>query len=95
LEHGSILNGNIRPRWVSSQWQSTEEVRVVILIADNQRTDIDGGVWPITHLDHLLEIAGAGALMAHIRDLFQQRVEANWMSALNDHRLDTAPILRT
>ncbi|MDX3978607.1 hypothetical protein, partial [Shinella sp.] len=23
LEHGSILNGNIRPRRVSSQWQST------------------------------------------------------------------------
>ncbi|MCO7725784.1 hypothetical protein NJB93_04155 [Brucella intermedia] len=23
MEHGSILNGNIRPRWVSSQWQST------------------------------------------------------------------------
>ncbi len=23
MEHGSILNGNIRPRRVSSQWQST------------------------------------------------------------------------
>lgn len=67
-----------------------EEVRVVILNAENQRTDIDGGVWPITHLDHLLEIAGAGEVMAHLRELFQRRVEANWMSALNDHRLDTA-----
>ncbi|MBP2551299.1 hypothetical protein J2858_004240 [Neorhizobium galegae] len=67
-----------------------EEVRVVILNAENQRTDIDGGVWPLTHLDHLLEIAGAGEVMAHLRELFQRRVEANWMSALNDHRLDTA-----
>lgn len=72
-----------------------EEVRVVILNAENQRTDIDGGVWPITHLDHLLEIMGAGEVMAHLRDLFQRRVEANWMSALNDHRLDTAPTLQT
>lgn len=67
-----------------------EEVRVVILNAENQRTDIDGGVWPLTHLDHLLEIAGAGEVMAHLRELLQRRVEANWMSALNDHRLDTA-----
>lgn len=67
-----------------------EEVRVVILNAENQRTDIDGGVWPLTHLDHLLEIMGAGEVMAHLRELFQRRVEANWISALNDHRLDTA-----
>lgn len=72
-----------------------EEVRVVILNAENQRTDIDGGVWPMTHLDHILEIMGAGDVMAHLRDLFQRRVEANWMSALNDQRLDTAPILKT
>lgn len=72
-----------------------EEVRVVILNAENQRTDIDGGVWPLTHLDHLLEIMGAGEVMAHLRELFQRRVEANWLSALNDHRLDTAPTLQT
>ena len=68
-----------------------EEVRVVILNAENQRTDIDGGVWPLTHLDHLLEIMGAGEVMAHLRDIFQRRVEANWMSALNGHRFDTTP----
>ncbi|MFN3321439.1 MAG: hypothetical protein ACK43M_22115 [Allorhizobium sp.] len=72
-----------------------EEVRVVILNAENQRTDIDGGVWPLTHLDHLLEIAGAGEVMAHLRELFQRRVEANWMSALNGHRFDTTPIPMT
>ena len=69
-----------------------EEVRVVILNAENQRTDIDGGVWPITHLDHLLEITGAGEVMARLRDLFQQRVEANWMSALSRYRPDTNPV---
>jgi len=62
-----------------------DEVRVVILNAENQRTDIDGGVWPLTHLDHLLEIAGAGAVMAQLRDLFQQRVTDNWSEALRSH----------
>lgn len=61
------------------------EVRVVILNAENQRTDIDGGVWPLTHLDYLLEIAGAGAVMAQLRDLFQQRVTENWSEALCGH----------
>ncbi|MDR7028992.1 hypothetical protein [Rhizobium rosettiformans] len=58
---------------------------MVILNAENQRTDIEGGVWPLTHLDHLLEIAGAGAVMAQLRDLFQQRVTGNWSEALRSH----------
>lgn len=62
-----------------------DEVRVVILNAENQRTDIDGGVWPLTHLDHLLDIAGAGAVMAQLRDLFQKRVTDNWAAALRSH----------
>lgn len=62
-----------------------DEVRVVILNAENQRTDIEGGVWPLTHLDHLLDIAGAGAVMAQLRDLFQQRVTGNWSEALRSH----------
>lgn len=62
-----------------------DEVRVVILNAENQRTDIDGGVWPLTHLDHLLEIGGAGAVMAQLRELFQQRVTGNWSEALCCH----------
>jgi hypothetical protein len=62
-----------------------EEVRVVILNAENQRTDIGGGVWPLTHLDHLVEITGAGRLMEHLRKRFQAEVEANWSAALRGH----------
>lgn len=64
-----------------------EEVRVVILNAENQRTDIEGGVWPLNQLDHLVETAGAGRLMAHLRGLFQQQIEANWTTALCSHSL--------
>ncbi|KQV35762.1 MULTISPECIES: hypothetical protein [unclassified Rhizobium] len=63
-----------------------KEVRVVILNAENQRTDIDGGVWPLSHLDHLLEVEGAGEVMANMRHLFQTRIELNWNDALQDHR---------
>lgn len=68
-----------------------DEVRVVILNAENQRTDIDGGVWPLTHLDHLLGIAGAGAVMAQLRGLFQKRVTDNWAAALRSHSAGTKP----
>jgi len=63
-----------------------KEVRVVILNAENQRADIDGGVWPLSHLDHLLEVDGAGEAMAHLRELFQRRVEENWSAALAGRR---------
>ncbi|WP_234189397.1 hypothetical protein [Shinella sp. NM-101] len=63
-----------------------KEVRVVILNAENQRADIDGGVWPLSHLDHLLEVDGAGSVMAHLRELFQRRVEENWSAALTSRR---------
>ncbi len=62
-----------------------KEVRVVILNAENQRTDLEGGVWPLSHLDHLLEVAGAGEIMAILRHLFQTRIEANWNEALQAH----------
>jgi hypothetical protein len=62
-----------------------KEVRVVILNAENQRNDINGGVWPLSHLDHLLEVAGAGDVMAELRALFQARIEANWSDALEGH----------
>ncbi|WP_275785407.1 hypothetical protein [Pararhizobium gei] len=62
-----------------------KEVRVVILNADNQRIDLEGGVWPLSHLDHLLEVAGAGDVMATLRNLFQARIERNWNEALQSH----------
>lgn len=58
-----------------------DEVRVVILNAESQRCDIDGGIWPLSHLDHLLEITGAGEAMTSLRRMFKERVEANWVSA--------------
>lgn len=69
-----------------------DEVRVVILNAENQRTDIEGGVWPLTHLDHLLEVEGAGEAMMHLRELFRRRVEENWLAALNAHSADIRPV---
>lgn len=63
-----------------------KEVRVVILNAENQKADIDGGVWPLSHLDHLLEVVEAGEAMAHLRELFQHRVEENWSAALASRR---------
>ena len=59
-----------------------EDVRVVILNAENQRTDIDGGVWPLAHLDHLLEVSGAGEMMKSLQQEFRARVERNWEQAL-------------
>lgn len=67
-----------------------KQVRVVILNAENQRSDINGGVWPLSHLDHLLEVAGAGEVMATLRHLFQARIEANWNEALQAHGDGTA-----
>lgn len=58
-----------------------EEVRVVILNAENQRADIAGGVWPLAHLDHLLEVDGAGAAIGTLQSLFQNRIDANWRQA--------------
>jgi hypothetical protein len=62
-----------------------KEVRVVILNAENQRSDIDGGVWPLSHLDHLLEVSGAGEMINGLRHLFQLRIEDNWVAALKKH----------
>ena len=58
-----------------------EDVRVVIVNAESQRTDIDGGIWPLGHLDHLLEINGAGAAMTRLRELFRDKITANWTGA--------------
>jgi hypothetical protein len=58
-----------------------EEVRVVIVNAQSQRSDIDGGIWPLGHLDHLLEVSGAGETMIRLRRMFRDRIEANWAAA--------------
>jgi len=57
------------------------EVRVVILNAHGGRTDIKGGIWPLSHLDHLLEVTGAGEVLLSLRKLFRERIDANWVAA--------------
>lgn len=58
-----------------------EEVRVVILNAENQRSDIAGGVWPLSDLDHLVEVGGAGKALGMLRERFHARIDENWKQA--------------
>lgn len=58
-----------------------EEVRIVVLNADNQKSDIDAGIWPLSHLDHLVEVAGAGEAIRHLQMRFHARIKTNWALA--------------
>lgn len=58
-----------------------EEVRVVILNAENQRSDVAGGVWPLSDLDHLVEVSGAGKALGMLRERFHTRIDENWTLA--------------
>jgi hypothetical protein len=54
------------------------EVRVVIIEASGSRPDIERGVWPLSHLDHLLDVSGASSAITELRRLFKNRVDENW-----------------
>ncbi|UXS11597.1 hypothetical protein FY133_18355 [Agrobacterium tumefaciens] len=71
-----------------------EEVQVVILNAENQRTDIAGGVWPLSDLDHLVEVSGAGKAIGMLRERFHARIDANWKLAHNSIRPTEVPARR-
>lgn len=58
-----------------------KEVRVVILTADNRKTDLTGGIWHISHLDHLIQVEGAGAAIASLQAEFRSHIQANWERA--------------
>lgn len=60
---------------------NVKEVRVVILTADNRKTDLNGGIWHISQLDHLVEVEGAGAAIARLQTEFHFCIEANWKKA--------------
>ncbi|PHR17786.1 MAG: hypothetical protein COA37_21560 [Hoeflea sp.] len=60
---------------------NVKEVRIVILTADNRKTDLNGGIWHISQLDHLIEVEGAGAAIASLQAEFHSQVEANWKLA--------------
>ena len=61
---------------------TVDEVRAVIINGDGQKIDIDHGVWPISHVDHLLEIDGAGLAIGWLRMQFASAVERNWKAAV-------------
>lgn len=58
-----------------------KDVRIVILTADNRKTDLHGGIWHISQLDHLVEVQGAGAAIARLQTEFHSCIEANWKRA--------------
>ena len=61
---------------------TVDEVRAVIINADGQKVDIDHGVWPLSHVDHLLEIDGAGLAIEWLRTQFASAIERNWRTAV-------------
>lgn len=61
---------------------AVDEVRAVIVTADSQKIDIDHGIWPLAHLDHLLELDGAGLAIEWLRQQFAIAVERNWRHAV-------------
>lgn len=60
---------------------AVSEVRVVILTADDRKTDIENGIWHISQLDHLIEVEGAGEAISSLQETFRSGVEANWTKA--------------
>lgn len=84
LKHRMLASALVVPDHVYKEHQrlAVKEVRVVILNAQaGGRTDIKGGIWPLSHLDHLLEVNGAGAALLSLRNLFRERIDANWVAA--------------
>jgi hypothetical protein len=58
-----------------------KDVRIVILTADNRKTDLHGGIWHLSQLDHLVEVEGAGAAIARLQTEFHSFIGANWKRA--------------
>lgn len=58
-----------------------DEVRVVILSGDDRKCDIEGGIWPLSHLDHLIEVSGAGEAIGLLKARFDERINKNWEQA--------------
>lgn len=61
---------------------TVDEVRAVIINGDGQKIDIDHGIWPLSHLDHLLELDGAGLAIEWMRTRFASAIERNWKAAV-------------
>lgn len=55
-----------------------EEVRAVILSAEGRKCNVEGGIWPLSHLEHLIEVTGAGEAIEFLKDRFEDRINRNW-----------------
>jgi hypothetical protein len=77
--------------WKEHQRLVATDVRVVIIDASGRRTDIEHGIWPLSHLDHLLEVNGAADAAMALREMFHARVDANWHSARDQMIADAMP----
>jgi len=64
---------------------AVEAVQVVILDAQNASRDASSGIWPVSDLDHLLGVEGAGKAVAYLRRTFQTAVEQVWREALQHY----------
>jgi hypothetical protein len=68
--------------WRERKRTPVEEVRVVILEAAGKRTDPRAGIWNLTHLDQLLGVTGAAALVQQVHREFALRAAQNLAEAL-------------
>ncbi|MCZ8158607.1 MAG: hypothetical protein O9256_01780 [Rhizobiaceae bacterium] len=64
---------------------AVEAVQVVILDAQNGSRDASSGIWPVSDLDHLLGVEGAGKAIAYLRRTLQTSVEQVWREALQHY----------
>ncbi|MCJ8238687.1 hypothetical protein [Peteryoungia algae] len=65
---------------------AVEAVHVVMLDAQNGSREASSGIWPVSDIDHLLGVEGAGKAIAYLRRAFQTAVEQVWREALQHYR---------
>lgn len=84
LRHRMLAAALVLPDllWKEHRRIAVDEVHVVILEASGKRTDPQAGVWNITHLDHLLGVAGAAQLVQQVQSDFAALAEQNLLEAL-------------
>lgn len=93
LQNRMKAAGLVLPDFLYKQHKriAVNEVRVVILTADDRKTDLENGIWHISQLDHLIEVEGAGKAIASLQETFRSRVDANWKKALASVALNGQP----
>lgn len=84
LKHRMLASSLVVPDLLYKEHRRmmVDEVRAVIINGDGQKVDLDHGVWPLSHLDHLLEMDGAGLAIEWLRTQFASAIERNWRIAV-------------